>query len=333
MYNDADSWIDTIIADRYHCISVLGDGAMARVYLAIDLVHQSQVALKRLRVRDLNARFLTRYWFNSHQISTFHHTCHVPLRDYFINDDEPVIVTDLVSGKSLFSVIEQCSRLQIGEVQSLLFQFAKYLAALHRHGLMHLDCTPKNIFINPDRSIAITDAGLARVITDTGLTLTGFVMEHSLQFLAPEQGMYDVVTPATDIYQCGVLMYRLLTGAYPRPAATVQEYMQIYANASQSQQDWHPGHIVANIPPSIDNLVNRCLSIDPQRRPANGSLLLAVIMNDSDFDEYQTIYKKVEPSIARPPQMKTKNRKRFFRHFFGVPHRTDIANRYHGKDI
>src|SRR5437763_6703754 len=99
----------------------------------------------------------------------------------------------------------------------LALQIAEALAFAHQHGLVHRDVKPQNVLINGEGEAKVTDFGIARSLdVEHGVTQTGTVLGTS-NYLSPEQARGQAVTPATDVYSLGVVLYEMLTGEVPFP--------------------------------------------------------------------------------------------------------------------
>ena len=99
----------------------------------------------------------------------------------------------------------------------------------HKQGVVHRDLKPENILLDEEGNAYLTDFGIAKDIAGEGLTQTGKIV-GSVVYLAPEQAKGEEVTPRTDIYGLGVVLYEMLTGEHPFPGVTTVQMIQKHLN-------------------------------------------------------------------------------------------------------
>jgi eukaryotic-like serine/threonine-protein kinase len=195
----------------------LGTGGMGSVWLADDQLLERSVALKELLPRtgaaDLPAR-RARAVQEARAMARVRHPTIVPIHDVFFIDDDPWIVMDYISGRSLQDMIRQQNTLDERSIARIGLQVLRGLEALHRAGVVHRDVKPANILVADDGSIFLVDFGIARIVGDT--SLTGQSIVGTPDFLAPERFNegYQVGPPA-DIWALGVTFYSALEGFSP----------------------------------------------------------------------------------------------------------------------
>ena len=141
------------------------------------------------------------------------HQAIVPIHDVFFIDDDPWIVMEYISGRSLHDIIKQ-QTLDERSIARIGLQVLRGLVAVHRANVVHRDVKPTNILVADDDSIFLVDFGIARIAGDA--SLTGQSIVGTLDFLAPERfrAGYTVGPPA-DIWALGVTFYYALEGYYP----------------------------------------------------------------------------------------------------------------------
>src|SRR5262249_48888998 len=129
------------------------------------------------------------------------------------------------------------------------------LAHAHSAGVIHRDVKPENLIRTRNGTLKITDFGIAHAMEATRLTQTGTVL-GTASYLAPEQAAGGTVTPATDVYALGIVLYELLTGRLP------------FDGSSPRHDPIDPPRALEpTVPPELDALVARCLALDPRYRP------------------------------------------------------------------
>ena len=216
--------LSAALADRYAIERLIGEGGMAKVYLARDLRHHRRVALKVLRP-DLGAVVgIDRFQAEIRVTANLQHPNLLPLFDSGVAGELLFYVMPNVEGESLRARIDREKQLPVEEAIRIAAAIAGALDYAHRHGVVHRDLKPENILIQEGQplvadfgiALAISNAGGAR-ITQTGLSL------GTPQYMSPEQATGDrQIDGRTDIYSLGALTYEMLTGEPPHVGSTSQ---------------------------------------------------------------------------------------------------------------
>jgi serine/threonine protein kinase len=126
----------------------------------------------------------------------------------------PYIVLEFVDGETLKDVIRRDGPLEITQSLAYAIEVARALGAAHERQIVHRDVKPQNILIDPEGGAKITDFGIARSLTEEGLTMAGRVL-GTTDYVSPEQALGEAVTPQSDLYSLGVVLYEMLTGDVP----------------------------------------------------------------------------------------------------------------------
>ena len=216
--------LTTALADRYTIERLIGEGGMARVFLARDLRHHRRVALKVLRP-DLGAVVgVDRFQSEIEVTANLQHPNLLPLFDSGVAGDLLFYVMPYVEGESLRARLEREKQLPVDEAVRLATAIAGALDYAHRRGVIHRDLKPENVLLHEGQplvadfgiALAISNAGGAR-ITQTGLSL------GTPQYMSPEQATGDrAIDGRTDVYSLGALTYEMLTGEPPHVGSTSQ---------------------------------------------------------------------------------------------------------------
>jgi serine/threonine protein kinase/Tol biopolymer transport system component len=212
------------LAGRYTIERLVGEGGMAKVYLARDLRHNRRVALKVLRP-DLGAVVgVERFQAEIQVTANLQHPNLLPLFDSGAAGDLLFYVMPFVEGESLRQRLDREKQLPVDEAIRIATLIGGALEYAHRKGVIHRDLKPENVLLNEGQplvadfgiALAISNAGGAR-ITQTGLSL------GTPQYMSPEQATGDrVIDARTDIYSLGALTYEMLTGEPPHTGNTAQ---------------------------------------------------------------------------------------------------------------
>ncbi|MEO8227576.1 MAG: protein kinase [Gemmatimonadota bacterium] len=252
------------LADRYTIERELGQGGMATVYLAQDLKHERQVAVKVLR-EDLTASLGGGRFLREIKIAAqLQHPNILPLLDSGEADGFLFYVMPFVAGQSLRERLAREGELPVHEAVRLIIEVVDALAHAHEHGVVHRDIKPDNVMLS-GRHALVTDFGVAKAISEaTGrntVTTLG-VAVGTPTYMSPEQAAADPhIDHRSDIYAVGVMAYELLTGQPPFTGATPQSVLAAHVTqAPDPVGNRRPG-----MPAGLDAVIMRCLA----KRPAD----------------------------------------------------------------
>ncbi len=245
------------VADRYRIERELGAGGMATVYLAEDLRHHRQVAIKVLRP-DLAAALGGERFLREIEIAAqLDHPHILPLLDSGEADEFLYYVMPYVKGQSLREKLSLEGELPVAEAVRLLRDVVDALAHAHRHGVVHRDIKPDNVMLS-DRHARVTDFGVAKAVSEaTGrqaLTTAGVAL-GTPAYMAPEQAAADPhIDHRADIYAVGVLAYELLAGRTPFGGDSPQAILSAHVTQAPEPVTTH-----REVSPILAELVMRCL--------------------------------------------------------------------------
>ena len=213
------------LADRYRIEREIGSGGMATVYLARDLKHDRDVALKVLRP-DLAAMLGTDGFLNEIKISArLDHPHILTLIDSGAADGFVYYVMPFVRGESLRDRLKQQKQLGLDEALDITRQITSALDYAHRHGVVHRDIKPENILLHEGEAV-LTDFGIAVAVEEAGgarLNERGVTL-GTPQYMSPEQAAGDrAVDSRSDVYSMAVVLYEMLAGEPPHNGVSVKE--------------------------------------------------------------------------------------------------------------
>ncbi len=233
-----DTLLGTALGGRYRLDAQIGRGGMSTVYRAFDTVLERQVAIKLMhREIAADAGQLERFRREARAVARLSHPHIVTIIDAgeegsagpegWAGADStapgtPYIVFEYVDGETLKALIRRSGRLEVTQAIAYAIEIARALGAAHEHHIVHRDVKPQNVLLGgrePNQTAKITDFGIARTLTEQGLTLDGRVL-GTTDYVSPEQAVGDPVTGQSDIYSLGVVLYEMLTGAVPFSGAT-----------------------------------------------------------------------------------------------------------------
>ncbi len=263
------------LADRYRVERQLGAGGMATVYLAHDLRHDRQVAVKVLREELAAVIGAERFLAEIRTTANLQHPHILPLFDSGQVDGTVFYVMPYVEGESLGDRLDRETQLPVEEAVRIAKEVAHALDYAHRRGVIHRDIKPDNILLQ-DGSALVADFGIALAASKTGgarMTETGMSL-GTPHYMSPEQAMGERTLDArTDLYALGAVCYEMLLGEPPFSGPTAQA---IVAKVMTEK----PSGIIARrdrVPPHVEDAVLTALEKLPADRFATAAEFAAAL--------------------------------------------------------
>ena len=256
-----------ILDDRYRIVGRLGKGGMGEVYRADDLKLGQPVALKFLSESvDNDPARLTQLHTEVRMARQVSHPNVCRVYDVGEYEGHTFLSMEYVDGEDLSSLLRRIGRFPQDRAIELARQICAGLAAAHDRGVVHRDLKPANIMLDGSGKIRITDFGLAGV--------SGEILRAGTPaYMAPEQLSGGEVTPRSDIYALGLVLYEVFTGQRAIDGANMAE---LIAKREQGEIT-PPTEIVRDLDPSIERVILRCLDPDPGRRPGSALAIAAAL--------------------------------------------------------
>jgi serine/threonine-protein kinase len=213
------------LADRYRIERQLGQGGMATVFLAHDLRHERDVAIKVLHPELAASMGAERFEREIKLAAKLHHPHILALFDSGEADGLFYYVMPFVPGESLRDRIGREQMLPVDDALQITSEVADALGAAHALGIVHRDIKPENILLAGGHAL-VADFGVARAASEAGekLTQTGMAV-GTPTYMSPEQAMGDPVGPTSDLYALGCVAYEMLTGQPPFTGANARAIM------------------------------------------------------------------------------------------------------------
>ena len=258
-----------------YCItSLIKRGGMGAVYLAEHPEIGRKVAIKVMfKTLDEESRDAERFLFEARAAANIVHPNVIDIYDFGrLEDGRPYLVMELLQGQELKEIILQHGKMTAAEVLPYLRQICAGLQAAHNEGIVHRDLKPENVFVLARKPLAVRvlDFGIAKTQTWSGATLTstGKILGTPL-VIAPEQASCESasISPRTDLYSLGVILYWMLSGEppFPQDAPVVLVARHILTPPRPLEE------VEPSVPPEVAALVNQCLEKSPEARPATAS--------------------------------------------------------------
>ncbi|MCL4875036.1 MAG: protein kinase [Anaerolineae bacterium] len=251
----------------YELKEKIGAGSFGAVYRAYQSQVKREVAVKIVLPQYANhPDFIRRFEAEAQLVARLEHPYITPLYDYWREPNSAFLVMRLFRGGSLREVIQE-SPLSLEEVAHVLDQIASALAIAHQNGVVHRDLKPANILRDEQGNNYLADFGIAKDIgtsTDLAATVQGAVV-GSPAYLSPEQVKAEPVTPQSDIYSLGIVLYEMLTGEKPFASAGLSALLikQVSEPLPNIQ------NILPSVPESVNAVIQQATAKDPDARYPN----------------------------------------------------------------
>jgi eukaryotic-like serine/threonine-protein kinase len=286
--------------NQYEMIKKIGEGGMGTVFLARDLRLGRRVAIKFLQAEqpELTQRFLV----EARTTARCQHDNIVVIYEVGEYGHSPYIVLEFLNGKPLTSLTEHGQRLPYTRAVELLCPILRALQCAHDQGIVHRDLKPDNVFLTDSGTVKVLDFGIAKVLqqghvrgvpertaelthmpspvelttgSDSSLTQAGTIM-GTLQYMSPEQwGIGIEIDHLTDVWACGILLYRMICGRHPlyplegnQLMATAMLELPMPSMAVMAPPD---------VPRELVQVVDRCLMKWKQQRWQSAAELLEAL--------------------------------------------------------
>ena len=261
-----------ILGERYALEEKIGSGGMAEVYSAHDNLLDRPVAVKILHESyRSDVEFIEKFHSEAKAAARLSHPNIVNIYDVGIDGVDHYIVMEYVRGNSLKDKIREEGALDILTATRIAKDIANGLAHAHAHNLVHCDIKPHNILMTPEGIAKIADFGIARAITESTMPYNGNVI-GSVHYFSPEQAQGGAITPKSDVYSLGIVMYEMLTNKLPftgdNPVAIAMKHLE--------EEPTPPSQIRQQIPPMLEAIVLRAMNKNPELRLSSFDMIQAL---------------------------------------------------------
>lgn len=266
------------INGRYKLLEIIGDGGMAIVYKAEDLILDRIVAVKLLRPEfSQDDEFIKRFRREAESATSLDHPNIVSIYDVGEDEDYYYIVMEYVQGKNLKQMVRDRGALPIVESIDIIKQIASAIDHAHENHIIHRDIKPHNILINEYGEAKVTDFGIAMAMTSATITHTNSVL-GSVHYFSPEQARGGAATERSDIYSLGVVLYEVVTGVLPfsgdSPVSVALKHLQ--------DRFPKPSLINTSLPKNVENIILKAMAKEPHHRYENAQELYDALDNALD---------------------------------------------------
>lgn len=270
---------ERVLSGRYVLEECIGSGGMAEVWRANDHLLARTVAVKILHAAYKNdVEFIERFHREAKAAAGLSHPNIVSIFDVGLEGDDHFIVMEYVPGSTLKEKIKNEAPLDIPIAVRIAKDIASGLANAHANNLVHCDIKPHNILMTDDNRAKIGDFGIARAVTESTMTYSGSVM-GSVHYFSPEQARGSMITPKSDVYSLGIVMYEMLTGRLPfngdNPVTIAMKHVE--------EEPVPPTAYRHKIPPMLEAIVLRAMNKNPDTRPTSAELVQELAVVEKTF--------------------------------------------------
>jgi tRNA A-37 threonylcarbamoyl transferase component Bud32/tetratricopeptide (TPR) repeat protein len=251
-----------VLAGRFRIERFIALGGMGEVYEAHDLVLGEAVAVKTIRSELHRDRQVIEQFRDEIRLSrkiSHRNICRIhDVYEHILDSGDPLpfLSMELLDGETLADRLKKTGRMRLAEARPIVEQLLAGLAEAHVRGIVHRDFKPGNVMLT-SRGAVITDFGLAQVDVSapTAVASAPAGIAGSVPYMAPEQFVSARVTQAADIFSLGVVMYQMVSGELPFPAAPIAKALEARLSAPPAP------------PPALRRPILRCLRPNPADRP------------------------------------------------------------------
>lgn len=256
---------------RYEIVRVLGSGAMGVVYEGHDSKLHRRVAIKTIiksamvdaeQAADYSERFMR----EAQAVARLNHPNIVTVYDFGEEGEIAYFVMEFIQGHELKEHLDGSAQFSIPKSLGLMIELLDALDYAHSQGIVHRDIKPANIMIDQSGRPKLTDFGVVKILDNLDGTQAGTIV-GTPGYMSPEQILGTGVSPRSDIFAAGVVLYQLLTWKKPFTGEGVFTIQQKIVNEGHAP----PSTLNANLPPALDQIVNKALAKKPEQRYARAS--------------------------------------------------------------
>lgn len=270
----AGSMIGRIFNNRYQITECIGVGGMAEVYRATDNVLGRIVAVKvMLPQYAADENFARRFKQEAASAANLSSPYIVNVYDWGQDDGTYYIVMEFIRGSDLKTAIKERGAINQRKIAEIGSQVCQALSVAHKQDIIHRDVKPQNIMVQPDGNVKVMDFGIARAKNST-MDKTASVL-GTAHYISPEQAQGKDLTPASDLYSLGVVMYEAATGKPPfdGPDAVSVAMKQV------QEMPVPPSEIKPDIDPGLEAIIMKAMAKNPNERFAT-AMEMRYALND-----------------------------------------------------
>lgn len=264
--------VGDILEGRYSIEAPIASGGMSTVYRSVDLRLGRYVAAKVMHSKYVNdAIFRQRFRREARSMAKLSHPNLVGVYDFSSDGENVFLIMELITGGTLRELLAERGPMPPHAATAVMRPVLTGLGAAHAMGLVHRDIKPDNVLINGDHQVKLADFGLVRAASASAATSNQIV--GTVSYLSPEQVTGEDITPSSDVYSAGILLFELLTGE--RPFDGDSQLAHAYARLDRDVPA--PSSRIGGVPRAFDELVAIATARAPQDRFDDAEEFLAAL--------------------------------------------------------
>jgi serine/threonine protein kinase len=261
---------DTFLT-KYEIRGLIGRGGQATVYRSYDTFIDRDVAIKVMAdAFDTKREHSRRAQMEARVLCRLHHPNIVHVYDAGSTDTGAIyIIMELLRGRTLRDILRELRNLTVYEALSVGAQIADGVEVAHGQQVIHRDLKPENVFIVEGNAVKVLDFGIAKFLTLTGITTQRDTLQGTMWYISPEHVQGHGVTPRSDIYALGSILYEAISGTPPCLVGLKEVSTQSVAWSQITRVPPQLDEINPTVPGYVARLIQRMLAKDPNERPSS----------------------------------------------------------------
>ncbi|MDR1851150.1 MAG: Stk1 family PASTA domain-containing Ser/Thr kinase [Propionibacteriaceae bacterium] len=270
--------VGRVLVGRYQILRMIAKGGMATVYEAKDLTLGRSVAVKVMHDGlCTDPAYVTRFKREAISAAGLQHPGIVSIFDQGVDEGRPFIVMEYVPGGTLRHLITNTAPIGPKRAVELMLPIVDAVAYAHESGILHRDLKPENVLIAQGRNqIKVADFGLAKPVASQMNSNPGTLM-GTVSYVSPEIVTNSPYDARADVYALGIILFEMLTGVKPHTGDSPVAVAYSHVNTDTPAPSTMLPAADTAIPDYLDALVLAATARQPEKRPANGSVLLEMM--------------------------------------------------------
>lgn len=265
----------TVVNDRYRIESEVGSGGMAEVYKAYDLEEKRYVAIKVIKSEYCkDPQYIRRFDCEADTVLSLKCKNIVGAYDFGSFEGRRYIVLEYVEGCTLKESLREHGAINPKAAVKIACCVLDALECAHNAGFIHRDVKPQNVMISTDKSIKLTDFGIAKAAEATTRTYDGSSVIGSVHYISPEQAKGEPVERTSDLYSVGIMLFEMLTGRPPFDGENSVQIALKHINDSIEP----PHEIDSAIPPALSDVIVKATAKDVSVRYQSAAAMRADLL-------------------------------------------------------
>mgnify|MGYP000297471762 CR=1 FL=1 len=262
------------VLDKYEVLEKVGEGGMATVFRGRHTTLGREVAVKVLHPHLASSeKNRTRFEREARAIERVEHPNILAIHDYSGRDAEAAwIITEFIRGPTLRELLDDVGAMMPEPAALIAWTLCQALSAAHGHGIVHRDLKPENVMLDGTGEVKLMDFGIARVLTDVQVTMTGALV-GSPAYMSPEQATDGNLDARSDLFSLGTVLYRMVTGTLPFRGNNPSVVLKAIIDCTYED----PSARVPSLDHALSTIICTCLAREADDRYADAQAVAAAL--------------------------------------------------------